>query len=37
LHQRVPLIIGSKWDVELYEKFCRDAVASMKKPDTVIK
>src|SRR5438477_2673017 len=27
LHQRVPLIIGSTWDVELYEKFCRDAVA----------
>src|SRR5262245_34035213 len=28
LHQRVPLIIGSTDDVELYEKFCRDNVAA---------
>ena len=34
LHQRVPLIIGSTWDVEMYEKFCRDAVAA-KQTETV--
>jgi len=35
LHQRVPLIIGSTWDVELYEKFCREAVAAAKKTETI--
>jgi fructose-1,6-bisphosphatase I len=35
LHQRVPLIIGSTWDVELYEKFCRDSVAAAKKSETI--
>jgi fructose-1,6-bisphosphatase I len=28
LHQKVPLIIGSTEDVELYEKFCREAVVA---------
>lgn len=35
LHQRVPLIIGSTWDVELYEKFCRESVAAAKKTETI--
>ena len=35
LHQRVPLIIGSTEDVQLYEKFCRDAVGSNKSIETV--
>jgi fructose-1,6-bisphosphatase I len=35
LHQRVPLIIGSTEDVKLYEKFCREAVLTAKKPETV--
>ena len=34
LHQRVPLIIGSTDDVQLYEKFCREAVAP-KASETV--
>jgi fructose-1,6-bisphosphatase I len=34
LHQRVPLIIGSTEDVQLYEKFCREAVAA-KASETV--
>jgi fructose-1,6-bisphosphatase I len=35
LHQRVPLIIGSTEDVRLYEKFCREAVASEKNAESV--
>ena len=31
LHQRVPLIIGSTEDVQLYEKFCRESVAPAPK------
>ena len=34
LHQRVPLIIGSTDDVQLYEKFCREAIAP-KASETV--
>jgi fructose-1,6-bisphosphatase I len=34
LHQRVSLIIGSTEDVRLYEKFCKDAVAT-KNIETV--
>jgi fructose-1,6-bisphosphatase I len=34
LHQRVPLIIGSTDDVQLYEKFCREAVVP-KASETV--
>ena len=34
LHQKVPLIIGSTEDVELYEKFCREAVTA-KATETV--
>jgi len=36
LHERVPLIIGSTEDVELYEKFCREA-APPKQKETVIR
>ncbi len=24
LHDRIPIVMGSKLDVELYEKFCKD-------------
>jgi fructose-1,6-bisphosphatase I len=34
LHQRVPLIIGSTEDVQLYEKFCRESVPAPKEAVT---